>query len=103
LNPDRAKGKHIVLNIVLSDAQEKHLITIENEVLIHEQGVTDDHADATVTLSRADLLQTLLAGVPVSVKSATGAIKVDGASGAYADLVGLIDPVDANFAIVTPD
>jgi linear primary-alkylsulfatase len=103
LNPDRANGKHIVLNIVLSDVHEKHLITIENDVLIHEQDITDDHADATVTMARADLLQTLLAGVPVGLKTTTGAIKVEGKSDAYADFVALIDPVDANFPIVTPD
>ena len=103
LNPDRAKGKHIVLNIVLSDVNEKHLITIENEVLIHEEGITDDKADATVTMARAELLQTLLAGVPVGLKTTTGAIKVEGKSDAYADFVALIDPVDANFPIVTPD
>jgi alkyl sulfatase BDS1-like metallo-beta-lactamase superfamily hydrolase len=56
-----------------------------------------------VTLARADLLQTLLAGVPVGVKTATGAIKLTGNSGAYADFVSLIDPVDANFPIVTPE
>ncbi len=103
LNPDRAKGKHIVLNIVLTDVNEKHLVTIENEVLIHEQDMTDDKADATVTMARADMLQTLLAGVPVALKTTTGAIKVEGKGGAYADLVGLIDPVDANFPIVTPE
>ncbi len=103
LNPARAKGKHIVLNLVLSDVNERHLVTIENEVLIHEQGVSDANADATLTMSRADLLQTLIAGVPVMLKTTTGAIKVDGKRGAYAELTGLIDPVDANFPIVTPD
>src|SRR6185436_16566483 len=87
LNPDRANGKHIVLNIVLSDVKEKHLITIENDVLIHEQDQTDDKADATVTMARADLLQTLLAGVPLGLKTTTGAIKLTGNSGAYADFV----------------
>jgi alkyl sulfatase BDS1-like metallo-beta-lactamase superfamily hydrolase len=102
LNPDRAKGKHLVLNIVLSDANEEHLITIENSVLIHEAGVRDDKADATVTMKRSDLLETLLAGVPVGIKRATGAIKVEGKSDAYTEFAGLIDPVNTNFNIVTP-
>jgi alkyl sulfatase BDS1-like metallo-beta-lactamase superfamily hydrolase len=103
LNPERAKGRRIALNVVLADVGEKHLITVENEVLIHEQDVNDDKADATVTMARADLLQTLLAGVPLALKTTTGAIKIEGKSEAYAELVSLIDPVDANFAIVTPD
>ncbi len=48
------------------------------------------------------MLQTLLAGIPVMVKTASGAIKIEGDANAYGDLVSLIDPVDANFPIVTP-
>jgi alkyl sulfatase BDS1-like metallo-beta-lactamase superfamily hydrolase len=102
LNPDRAKDKHLVLNIVLSDANEQHLVTIENSVLIHEAGVRDDKADATVTMNRADLSETLLAGVPVGIKRATGAIKVEGKPDAYHELAILIDPIDTNFNIATP-
>jgi alkyl sulfatase BDS1-like metallo-beta-lactamase superfamily hydrolase len=71
-------------------------------VFIHEAGIKDDKADATVTMKRSDLLETLLAGVPVALKTTTGAIKVQGSSDAYADLVNLIDPVDSNFNVVTP-
>ncbi len=102
LNAERASGKKIRINLVVGDVNEKHLVTIENSVLIHEVGITDDKADATVTLTRVDLLQTLLAGVPVSLKTATGAIKVQGKSDSYAELVSLIDPVASNFPIVTP-
>ena len=101
-NADRAKGKTFRINIVLTDFNETHLITVENGVLIHEEGIRDDKADATVTMKRSDMLETLLAGVPLSVKTATGAIKVSGRSDAYADLVSLIDPVQPNFPIVTP-
>jgi alkyl sulfatase BDS1-like metallo-beta-lactamase superfamily hydrolase len=102
LNPERAKDVKLKLNFVLSDLNETHLITIENSVLIHEEGVRDDKADATVTMKRSDMLETLLAGVPVGIKTTTGAIKVEGTSGAYGALVGLIDPVNPNFPIVTP-
>jgi alkyl sulfatase BDS1-like metallo-beta-lactamase superfamily hydrolase len=102
LNPERAKDVKLRLNFVLSDLKETHLITIENSVLIHEEGVRDDKADATVTMKRSDMLETLLAGVPVGLKTTSGAIKVEGKSGAYGELVGLIDPVNPNFPVVTP-
>jgi len=102
LNPERARDKTLVLNLVLSDVNETHLITIENAVLIHEQGARDDKADATVTMKRSDLLETLLAGVPVGLKTTTGAITVDGRADAYGELVGLIDPIANNFPVVTP-
>lgn len=102
LNPDRAAGKHLRINIVLSDTAERHFIRVANSVLVHETGVTEEDADATVTLTRDDLLQTLLAAVPVALKTVTGAIAVDGDARAYAELAALIDPVDANFPVVTP-
>jgi alkyl sulfatase BDS1-like metallo-beta-lactamase superfamily hydrolase len=101
-NADKAKGKNFRINLVLSDFNEKHLITVENGVLIHEEGITDDKADATVTMKRADMLETLLAGVPVSVKSATGTIKMTGNRDVYGDLASLIEPTAPNFPIVTP-
>jgi len=103
LNPDKAKDKAFKINLVLTDVKETHLITIENGVLIHEEGISDDTADATATMKRSDMLETLLAGVPLSVKTTTGAVKVTGkTSSAYADLVSMIDPLAPNFNIVTP-
>ncbi len=102
LNPYRAKGMHLVINIVLSDANEKHLVTIENSVLIHEAGVHDDKADATVTMKRSDLLETLLAGLPVRPKTASGVIEVKGNLDAYGQLAGLIDPINITFNVVMP-
>ena len=101
-NADLAKGKTFKINIVLTDVNETHLITVENGVMIHEEGVRDDKADATVTMKRQDMLETLLAGVPFPVKTATGAIKISGKSGVYGELVGLIEPSQANFNVVTP-
>lgn len=101
-NSERSVGKAFKINLVLSDVNEKHLLTVENGVLIHEEGIVDDKANATATMKRSDLLETLLAGVPLSLKTATGAVKVSGKSDAYAELIGLIDPVQPNFNVVTP-
>jgi alkyl sulfatase BDS1-like metallo-beta-lactamase superfamily hydrolase len=101
-NTERSVGKALKINLVLSDINEKHLLTVENGVFIHEEGIVDDKADATATMKRSDLLETLLAGVPLTLKTATGAVKVSGKSDAYAELVGLIDPVQPNFNVVTP-
>jgi alkyl sulfatase BDS1-like metallo-beta-lactamase superfamily hydrolase len=101
-NAERAAGKSFKINIVLSDLNETHLITVANGVMIHEAGIRDDKADATATMKRSDMLETMLAGVPLTVKMATGAIKVTGNSGLYGELVGLIDPTQQNFNVVTP-
>jgi alkyl sulfatase BDS1-like metallo-beta-lactamase superfamily hydrolase len=102
LNPERAAGKSLRIQIVLNDRKERHLVRVQNGVLIHEPDVEEADVQATVKLAREDLLMTLLAGVPVAVRTASGAIQIEGDAGAYAELVGLIEPADPNFAIVTP-
>ena len=41
--------------------------------------------------------------MPVGLKTIIGAIKVDGNSASFGELIGLIDPVNANFNVVTPE
>ena len=82
--------------------RDSHLITVQNGVMIHEQLPEDPTADATVRMKRSDMLETMLAGVPLSVKKATGAIRETGKTGTYETLVSLIDPIEQNFPIVTP-
>jgi alkyl sulfatase BDS1-like metallo-beta-lactamase superfamily hydrolase len=101
-NADKALGKSFKINLVLTDFDEKHLLTVQNGVFIHEAGLSDDKADATISMKRADMLETLLAGVPVSVKTATGAIKMSGNRNVYGELTALIEPTQQNFPIVTP-
>jgi len=72
---------------------------VENSVLIHEEGIVDASAGATVRLTRPDLLMTLFAGVPVMTRPD---IKIEGDSGLYDALIDLIEPIDSNFNIVTP-
>lgn len=67
-------------------------------MLIHEEGVTDPAAGATVRLTRMDLLATLFAGVAVETRS----IASEGDGALYGRLAGLIEPLDTNFNIVTP-
>jgi alkyl sulfatase BDS1-like metallo-beta-lactamase superfamily hydrolase len=102
INPDKAAGPGFAVNIVLSDRGETHLVTVGNGVLVHETGVTDPKAGATVTLLRPQLLMTLLAGMPAAPLIAAGDIKTDGDASLYERLCGLIEPVVTNFPIVTP-
>lgn len=98
LNPERALAAPLTINLVLTDREETHLVTVENGVLIHEEGVTDPAAGATVRLTRMDLLATLFAGVAVETRS----IASEGDGALYGRLAGLIEPLDTNFNIVTP-
>ena len=41
INPERALAHPLRVNVVLTDTNETHLLSIENGVLIHEEGVSD--------------------------------------------------------------
>ncbi len=101
VNPEKA-AQQFRMNIVLTDRGEKILISVGNGVLIHEHGVEDKNAGATVRLTRPDLLMTLFAGVPAADRIASGAIAIAGDATLYPAFVGLIEPIVTNFPVVTP-
>jgi alkyl sulfatase BDS1-like metallo-beta-lactamase superfamily hydrolase len=102
VNPDKAAARSFKLNLVLTDRDETHLITVGNGVMVHEMGVSDAAAGATARMKRPELLMTLFAGVPAETRIASGDIVVEGDAALYAALVDLIEPLTPNFPIVTP-
>jgi alkyl sulfatase BDS1-like metallo-beta-lactamase superfamily hydrolase len=102
VNPDKAAARAFKINLELTDRDETVLITVENGVLVHELGVRDDGAGATVRMRRPDLLLTLFAGLPFQGRVESGDIVIEGDASLYAALVGLIEAFTPNFPIVTP-
>jgi len=102
VNPEKATRQNFKLNIELTDRKEKHLITVGNGVLVHEEGVEDANAGASLRMARPDLLLTLFAGLPAKDRIAAGAITVTGNADLYLALVDLLEAPAPNFPIVTP-
>jgi alkyl sulfatase BDS1-like metallo-beta-lactamase superfamily hydrolase len=102
INPEKAAAHAFKLNIALTDRQETHLITVESGVMIHEAGVTDATAGATIRMQRPDLLFTLFAGIPLALRLESGDIQIDGDATLYPALIDMIEPLAPNFPIVTP-
>ena len=102
VNPEKASARAFKLNIELTDRKEKILIAVENGVLVHEHGVSDATAGATVRMKRPDLLMTLFAGIPHGPRVESGDIAIEGDTALYGALVDLIEPLTPNFPIVTP-
>jgi alkyl sulfatase BDS1-like metallo-beta-lactamase superfamily hydrolase len=69
---------------------------------VHELGVSEAGAGATVRMKRPELLMTLFAGVPFAGRVESGDIAIEGDAGLYAALVDLIEPLTPNFPVVTP-
>jgi alkyl sulfatase BDS1-like metallo-beta-lactamase superfamily hydrolase len=102
VNPEKATRQNFKLNSELTDRKEKHLITVGNGVLVHEEGVEDANAGASLRMARPDLLLTLFAGLPAKDRIAAGAITVTGNADLYLALVDLLEAPAPNFPIVTP-
>jgi alkyl sulfatase BDS1-like metallo-beta-lactamase superfamily hydrolase len=102
VDPEKAAAHSFRINIELTDRGERHLVTVRNGVMIHETGIRDEAAGATVRMTRMDLLMTLLAGVPVATLVGSGSLVIDGDATLYDALVGLIEPITPNFNVVIP-
>jgi alkyl sulfatase BDS1-like metallo-beta-lactamase superfamily hydrolase len=106
LNAQRADGRRIVLDWVLTDPDEQYTLNLENSALTYRQGVLAAEPDATVTLSRATLDSIMTATdqkAAVDAALAAGAMTIEGAATKLTDLVGMLDAFGAeSFNIVEP-
>ncbi|MFN3523868.1 MAG: alkyl/aryl-sulfatase [Phenylobacterium sp.] len=102
VNPAKAPPRPLRINLVLKDRGETHLLRLAHGVLVHEEGVSEPDADATVTMARPTLLMTLFAGAPVDKLVASGSIAVEGDASAYPALAAMMEASDPLFPIVTP-
>ncbi|HNO64942.1 MAG TPA: alkyl sulfatase dimerization domain-containing protein [Tepidiformaceae bacterium] len=102
LNPEKAKGRSFTINLELTDRKEQVVLSLANCVLVHEEGVSEPSADATLRLTRPEMLMTLFGVVPVDTLVGSGAIAVEGEVSHYAALAAAIEAPIANFNIVIP-
>jgi len=102
LNTDKALGKHLRINIVLPDRQEKFLLELKNDHLNNIKDVQMTEADVTVTMNRKDFDLMLLKqkSFPELVK--TGAIKLEGNGKVFGQLLMMMDEFPFWFNITTP-
>ncbi|MEZ6993653.1 MULTISPECIES: alkyl/aryl-sulfatase [unclassified Aeromonas] len=101
INPEKAAGKKMVINMDFTDIGEKHTLSLENAVLNH----TTHYAakpDVTLTLSKQTLDDIQLGQGTLEQKIASGEIKVQGNQQTFSDFVGLLDKFNFWFNIVTP-
>jgi alkyl sulfatase BDS1-like metallo-beta-lactamase superfamily hydrolase len=101
-NPEKAAAHAFAINIELTDRNERVLISVGNGVMVHEHAVHDAGAGAALRMTRPVLLKTLLGGEGITPYIESGEITANGDASLYAALVALIEPLNANFPIVTP-
>lgn len=101
INPEKAAGKKMVINMDFTDIGEKHTLSLENAVLNHSTRYAAK-PDVTLTLSKQTLDDIQLGQGTLEQKIASGEIKVQGNQQTFSDFVGLLDKFNFWFNIVTP-
>ncbi|WP_280137518.1 alkyl sulfatase C-terminal domain-containing protein [Ensifer sp. Root31] len=101
LNAEKVGDAHIVLNFDFG-ADGKYLVELENGVLNNTKDKQAYEADATITLTRADLNSIALGETKLDQAVSDGKVKVAGDNAKLGQLVSMLDSFDFWFNIVTP-
>jgi alkyl sulfatase BDS1-like metallo-beta-lactamase superfamily hydrolase len=101
----KAWDHRLVTDWILTDQDRTHRLELRNGRLTHfdvAPGMTLPEPDASFTLAKSTLIRVLLAGDDFGVAAAAGDIVIEGDVTKLAELVGIFDAPDPDFAIVTP-
>jgi alkyl sulfatase BDS1-like metallo-beta-lactamase superfamily hydrolase len=78
MDPKRAEGLRMTINLVLPDIGEKYLIELSNATLTNIAGVQSPKPDLTVTLDRADLNRVMFGVATFDQLAEEGKARLDG-------------------------
>jgi alkyl sulfatase BDS1-like metallo-beta-lactamase superfamily hydrolase len=102
LNTDKALGKHLTINIVFPDNNEKFLLELKNAHLNNIEGVQSENANVTVVMDRSDLNLMLMKIKTFPELVQSGAITFDGDINAFVSILQMLEEFPFWFNIVTP-
>lgn len=98
----RAWNEHLVSAWTITDEDTTYVTELRNGVL-HHRTVAETPSDITrFTLTRRSLIGVVTGQLDLAAALGDGTITVDGDPSAMTNLVGLLAPIDPEFAIVTP-
>lgn len=100
LNPEKASGKHLVINWSVSD--EDYRLNLQNATLTYRAGELDDEAHASVRMTREVLDSILLETTTFPEAVQTGQIQLDGSTEAFFGLLQMFEQPSADFPIIEP-
>ena len=98
----RAGDRRITLHWRFTDTGNEHSLTLQHGVLTHRRGAPAGPIDATVSVPRSALNDVIAGAATVDALVASGRLPLEGDQAKLGELLGLLDPPDPNFAIVTP-
>jgi alkyl sulfatase BDS1-like metallo-beta-lactamase superfamily hydrolase len=98
----RAGDRRITLHWRFTDTGDEYALTLRHGVLTHRPGVPRDAIDARVSLERAALDEVIAGSATIDDLVGSGRLAIAGDHAKLGELLGLLDPPDPGFAIVTP-
>jgi alkyl sulfatase BDS1-like metallo-beta-lactamase superfamily hydrolase len=98
----KAADRHTVINLVLSDVGESHVLELTNGVLHHWREPPRAGADATVTVTRALFIDMLTGQAGLRETLESDALDVDGSRVQLLRFFALFEQPDTAFPIVAP-
>jgi alkyl sulfatase BDS1-like metallo-beta-lactamase superfamily hydrolase len=102
LDAEKAAGKRIVVNWVLSDLGTRYVSNLEHCALTYLAERRSERADATVTLERSVLDRLVLRELTLADALRDGLVTIDGDAAKVVELFGLFDDFALMFEIVEP-
>jgi linear primary-alkylsulfatase len=98
----RAGDRRITLHWRFTDTGGEYAVTLGHGVLTHRPGMPRGDVDAVVSVERSAVNEVIAGSATLEALMASGRLAVDGDAGKLSELLGLLDPPDPSFAIVTP-
>ncbi|MGG1674354.1 alkyl/aryl-sulfatase [Neobacillus sp. NRS-1170] len=102
LNGPKADKKHMVINLNVTNTNEKFELTLDNSVLHYNTGQVSANADATITLDKGTLFGLGAGALTVDQAIGSGKLNIDGSKDKLVELLSLMDTFDPEPNIVTP-
>ena len=102
LNPEKAKGEHLVFNFEFPDTGETYMLELKNSVLNHTPGARSEDANLSMVLDRTTWDRLMLQEASFARLALTGNISVDGNPLAFRKLMKMMDEFDPWFPLATP-
>jgi len=101
LNGDRAAATKLAINWIQPDTGKRYGLSIENGVFLYKADFQYGKPDATLTISRNDLIAVLARQKTLQQEFADSHAKLDGNPAALGTWLGLLDQFTKNFPIMT--
>jgi alkyl sulfatase BDS1-like metallo-beta-lactamase superfamily hydrolase len=100
LDSRKAAGLSFVINFVLPDVGERHVLELSNSTLTSIGGMLAENADLTITIDRADLEPVMMRQATFGSQAAAGRAKLEGDPRVLEQLAGCLVEFDQFFEIM---